>query len=49
MGDMKFINFSEDEVDLIFLVFYKKDSEFKIVEDSVDIPDYVDPPKSRRE
>ena len=35
MGEFEMINFSEAEVKSTFLVFYKKDSEFKIVEDSL--------------
>jgi len=34
MGMIEMLNFSEAEVNATFLVFYKKGSEFKIVEDS---------------
>jgi len=35
MGEFEMLNFSEAEVKSTFLVFYQKDSEFKIVEDSL--------------
>ena len=37
MGEFEMINFSEAEVKSSFLVFYQKDSEFKIVEDSLKV------------
>ncbi|HUX97072.1 MAG TPA: hypothetical protein VMV47_15150 [Bacteroidales bacterium] len=35
IGDIEFLNFTQAELDSTFLVFYKKGSDFKIVEDSL--------------
>jgi len=34
MGPIEFLNFSSDETDDVFLVYYSKDSDFKMVVDS---------------
>jgi len=35
MGRIELLNFSRDEVDSTFLIFYEKETDFKIVEDSI--------------
>jgi len=35
IGEIELLNFSREETDSVFLVFYKKDTQFKVVEDSI--------------